>query len=178
MHQEIDYQMIIEKPLSRFLDNLKNLNYEIIEEVVDLLCSPQPIYVVGRSLSLVAADYFQTILSSIDINCILINDLHLSKSVFNNLKAPATIFIISANNAGKIYDEVVTIAKTHDCKIILLTSNAKGSLVDSCDYVLSSNDENLTYHGVDINSRLGIFTIMQIIIELTAQKLALEKATD
>jgi len=28
MHQEIDYQMIIEKPLSRFLDNLKNLNYE------------------------------------------------------------------------------------------------------------------------------------------------------
>ena len=75
-------------------------------------------------------------------------------------------------------DEVVTIAKTHDCKIILLTSNAKGSLVDSCDYVLSSNDENLTYHGVDINSRLGIFTIMQIIIELTAQKLALEKATD
>ena len=30
MHQEIDYQMIIEKPLSRFLDNLKNLNYEII----------------------------------------------------------------------------------------------------------------------------------------------------
>ena len=112
-----------------------------------------------------AADYFQTILSSIDINCILINDLHLSKSVFNNLKAPATIFIVSANNAGKIYDEVVTIAKTHDCKIILLTSNAKGSLVDS-------------YHGVDINSRLGIFTIMQIIIELTAQKLALEKATD
>ena len=172
MHQEIDYQMIIEKPLSRFLDNLKNLNYEIIEEVVDLLCSPQPIYVVGRSLSLVAADYFQTILSSIDINCILINDLHLSKSVFNNLKAPATIFIVSANN------DVVTIAKTHDCKIILLTSNAKGSLVDSCDYVLSSNDENLTYHGVDINSRLGIFTIMQIIIELTAQKLALEKATD
>ena len=135
--------LIIEKPLSRFLDNLKNLNYEIIEEVVDLLCSPQPIYVVGRSLSLVAADYFQTILSSIDINCILINDLHLSKSVFNNLKAPATIFIVSANNAGKIYDEVVTIAKTHDCKIILLTSNAKGSLVDSCDYVLSSNDENL-----------------------------------
>lgn len=52
-----------------------------------------------------AADYFQTILSSIDINCILINDLHLSKSVFNNLKAPATIFIVSANNAGKIYDE-------------------------------------------------------------------------
>ena len=41
-----------------------------------------------------------------------------------------------------------------------------------------SNDENLTYHGVDINSRLGIFTIMQIIIELTAQKVALEKATD
>ena len=183
MHQEIDYQMIIEKPLSRFLDNLKNLNYEIIEEVVDLLCSPQPIYVVGRSLSLVAGGFFLKIFSSfrfssIDINCILINDLHLSKSVFNNLKAPATIFIVSANNAGKIYDEVVTIAKTHDCKIILLTSNAKGSLVDSCDYVLSSNDENLTYHGVDINSRLGIFTIMQIIIELTAQKLALEKATD
>ena len=152
MHQEIDYQMIIEKPLSRFLDNLKNLNYEIIEEVVDLLCSPQPIYVVGRSLSLVAADY---------------------------LKGSATNFYCISKQCWKeIYDEVVTIAKTHDCKIILLTSNAKGSLVDSCDYVLSSNDENLTYHGVDINSRLGIFTIMQIIIELTAQKLALEKATD
>ena len=54
-------------------------------------------------------------------------------------------------------------------KLFYLHLTLKGSLVDSCDYVLSSNDENLTYHGVDINSRLGIFTIMQIIIELTAQ---------
>lgn len=175
--QDIDYQMIIEKPLTHFLDNIKNLNYEIIDQVVELLCMPRPIYIMGRGLSIVAGDYFQTILSSIDINCILVNDFHLSKIIFNNLQAPATIFIITANNTGTIYNDVISIAKKRDCKIVLLTSNPNNTLVSSCDYVLCSNDENFVYHGADMNTRLGIFTIIQILIELTSQKLALEKAT-
>lgn len=52
---------------------------------------------------------------------------------------------------------------------ILLTSEKNSPLLSLSTIWMCSNDQNEECHHVDINSRLGIITLIQLIIELAAQ---------
>ncbi|MEG0506993.1 MAG: MurR/RpiR family transcriptional regulator [Longicatena sp.] len=164
---QLDYQMIIEHPLALFKDNIDSLDFDDVEKVIDILCSNIPLYIHGRSLSFIAAQYLQCNLTSLDRPCILINGLHLLRSISSNLSVKSAIVIISAHGEYDIYSEPILNAKKSNAFIILITSNQKSSLIKLCDIILYSSDKNEVYNNIDINSRLGVLTITQILIELT-----------
>ena len=58
--------------LALFRDNLEQIDVAKLEEIAGLLTSGRPIYIYGSNLSSLSAKYLQTVLTSLDYPCILI----------------------------------------------------------------------------------------------------------
>lgn len=159
-------QFMIDYPLALFSDNMAALDFEEIQKVVNIICSSMPLYIHGRSLSAIAAKYLQRNLVSLDRPCILVSELHLLRSLSSRLYTKSAIIIMSAKSPLAVYQEVVKNAKKDGHVIILMTNTLDSELLPLCDIVLISNDKNETYQNVDVNSRLGMVTIAQVIIEM------------
>lgn len=63
---------LVHHSLALFKDNLDQVDEEKLEEIAGLLTSDRPIYIYGSNLSSLAAKYLQTVLTTLDCPCILV----------------------------------------------------------------------------------------------------------
>ena len=68
------------------------------------------------------------------------------------------------------FEQVFEDSRQKQSSSILMTCEPDSPLIPLCTYAVCTNDTNLVYHNVDLNSRLGILMIIQILIELIVQK--------
>lgn len=94
----------------------------------------------------------------------------LLKGLTYSLGSDAVLFIITAYEESKRYLSVFQRLCQQEAKIILLTCELDNHLLPYSTYGLYTNDRNESYHHVDINSRVGIFSVIQVLIELIVQK--------
>lgn len=160
---------LIHYSLALFKDNLEQIDVKKLEQTAGLLTSGRPIYIYGSNLSSLAAKYLQTVLTTLDYPCILIEWQRLLNGLVYELCGDAVLFIITAHGDAKRYLPVFQRAKDRGTTTILLTCEEDSPLIPYSTIALCTNDQNKEYHHVDINSRLGILTIIQLLIELTAQ---------
>lgn len=155
--------------------DLKNFLNEIssndMQQIVELLVNGQPLYLHGRSLSSIPARYLHTVLNSLDRRCILIEDLHLLKSISQTIKAGSTLLIISANAPYSIYEPVFKAAQQNHATSVLLTTNKQSSLIELSDITLFSDDASISYNDTDVNSRIHLLTLIQLIIDSVSTQL-------
>ncbi|QQK07278.1 MurR/RpiR family transcriptional regulator [Miniphocaeibacter halophilus] len=150
---------------------VKNIELDKILSAVDLISNNDPLYIFGHSLSEIPAKYLYTVLNSLDRRCVFINKPILMKSISSSLDEKSTILIISANLNNSIYEDIVKTSINNKSKIILITRNHHSNLIPYANIAIFSNDKNISYKNIDVNSRIGIITIVQIIIELSYKKL-------
>lgn len=103
--------------------------------------------------------------------CILVEDLHLVKSISRTIQPGSTILITSVNVPTEIYQEVFTNSRKNHAKTILITSERTKQTEKLADYCLFSNDLPLTYNETDVNSRINMLSLVQLIIELASKDL-------
>lgn len=142
-----------------------------LHTIVRLLCNDQPLYIHGRSLSSIPAKYLHTVLNTLNRRCILVEDLHLLKSISRTIQPDSTILITSANVPTAIYQEVFENTRKNQAKTILITSESNNQREKLADYCLFSNDAPLTYNETDVNSRINMLSLVQLIIELASKEL-------
>ncbi|HHX69533.1 MAG: MurR/RpiR family transcriptional regulator [Miniphocaeibacter sp.] len=157
--------------INMFNNFIKNIELDKILATVNLITNKNPLYIFGNSLSGIPAKYLYTVLNSLDRRCVFISEPILMKSISTSLDEKSTVLIISANLNNTIYEDIIKTTVINKSKIILITRNKHSSLIPYADISLLTNDENITYKNIDVNSRIGIITIVQIIIELSYRKL-------
>ncbi|MGG5318834.1 MurR/RpiR family transcriptional regulator [Enterococcus sp. AZ072] len=148
-----------------------------LHTIVQLLCNDQPLYIHGRSLSSIPAKYLHTVLNTLNRRCILVEDLHLLKSISRTIHPGATILITSANVPLAVYQEVFDNSRQNQAKTILITSQENDQTTNLADFCLFSNDTPLSYNETDANSRINMLSLIQIIIELASKELLAEEST-
>lgn len=161
---------LIAHSLALFRDNVDAIDVAKLETIADLLTSDRPVYIYGSNLSSLAARYLQTILNTLDYPSILIEWQRLLNGLTYGISREAVLFIITAHGDADRYLPVFQRAKEQAAVTVLLTCEEDSPLIPLSTISLCTNDINEEYHHVDINPRLGIFTIIQLLIELIAQK--------
>lgn len=156
--------------LALFKDNLEDIPKETLEEITGLLTGGRPVYIYGSNLSSLAAKYLQTILNTLDYPCILVEWQHLLNGLVHELNSDAVLFIITAHGDARRYLSVFQKARGCGADTILLTCEKDSPLIPYSTISLCTNDQNEEYHHVDINPRLGILTVIQLLVDLAAQK--------
>ncbi len=161
---------LISHSIALFKDNLENLDITVLDSIAELLTMDKSVYIYGSELNSLAATYLHMILATLDYPSILLKWESLLKGLTYSLGSDAVLFIITAYEESKRYLSVFQRLCQQEAKIILLTCELDNHLLPYSTYGLYTNDRNESYHHVDINSRVGIFSVIQVLIELIVQK--------
>lgn len=161
-----------QQSIQKFNDLFASQDQSTIIEIVEKITQQNPVYIHGRGMNAIAANYLFNNLLTIDIPCILIPEIQLLKKVTKRAKENTLVIVFSQESAHQECLGVVENAKTSKSSTLLITSRTNISEVARMfDYVLYTNDIPITYDGVDINSRIGFFTVAQLLIDATSTKL-------
>lgn len=159
----------IDWTMARFKDTIAALDLRQLEEITELLTSGRPLYIYGTNLSALPARYLQIVLNSLDYPSILIEWHDLLNGLVRNMHEGAVLLVLSARGRGD-YLESFRTARERNLTTVLLTGEPKSPLIPYSTITVCTNDLEETRIGTDINPRLGFFTVIQILIELAAQK--------
>lgn len=163
--QKTDFRDQIDTQINNLNSLINQIQPEQINEAVNLICSNSTLYIHGRGMSTVPAEYLHTMLNSLDRRCILIKESQLLNSISRTAKPDSVIIIVSASASSDIYQQVVETAHLKHSKVILITSNSTSSLLETVDAYLLGNDATVTYYKEEFNSRIEIITLVQFLIE-------------
>lgn len=161
---------LISHSLALFKDNMEAIDQKKLVQIADLLTGDAPVYIYGSYLSSLAARYLQTILNTLDYPSILIEWQRLLNGLIYEITPGSVLFIITAHGDASRYLPVFQRARERHAITILLTCEDTSPLIPYSTIWMCTNDKNEEYHHVDINPRIGIFTIIQLLIELVADK--------
>ena len=160
---------LISHSLALFRDNMDAVDADKLKRIADYLTGDNPVYIYGSNLSSVPAKYLQVVLNTLDHPSILIEWHRLLAGLIHEITSDSVLFMISAHGDSQRYLPIFECAKKRGITTILLTSEKNSPLLSLSTIWMCSNDQNEECHHVDINSRLGIITLIQLIIELAAQ---------
>lgn len=155
---------------ARFRDNVETIDTEKLNQIADLLTSGRPVYIYGSSLSSIPAKYLQIVLTTLDYPSILIEWQRLLNGLIYGISSGSILLAITAHGDAPRYLPVFQKAREQGITTILLTCEENSPLIPYSTISLCTNDENQEYRHVDVNPRIGILTVIQILIDLTAQK--------
>ena len=159
----------VDRSIARFKDTITALDIPLLEQITELLTSGRPLYIYGTNLSALPARYLQIVLNSLDYPSILIEWHDLLNGLVRNMHEGAVLLVLSARGRGD-YLESFRTARERNLTTVLLTGEPKSPLIPYSTITVCTNDLEETRIGTDINPRLGFFTVIQILIELAAQK--------
>ncbi len=160
----------ISREMARFKDTIAALDIRQLEEITELLTSGRPLYIYGTNLSALPARYLQIVLNALDYPSILIEWKNLLNGLIHNMHDDAILLLISAKGQAGNYLLPFQTARERGLTTILLTCERTSPLIPYSTITVCTNDASEEFHHTDVNPRLGFFTVIQIIIELTARK--------
>ena len=167
--QEIlQFDDYIRRSIALFQDNIASIDLRTAEEIAALLTSKRPLYIYGGSLSSLPAKYLQMVLNSLDYPSILVVWERLLTALISTVSDDAVLLTLSAHGTDR-YLPVFRQAKARNLTTILITCDPDSPLIPYSSISVCTNDANREYHQTDVNSRIGFFTVIQILIELAAQ---------
>lgn len=160
----------IRRSTAQFQDTIADLDIGQLEEIASLLTSGRPLYIYGTNLSALPARYLQIVLNSLDHPSILIEWESLLNGLIRNMNSDAVLLVISAQGLGERYLPAFRLARERGITTVLLTGRRESPLIPWSTMAVCTNDFYMDGQDVDTNSRIGFFTVIQILIELTARK--------
>lgn len=164
-------QKVISQPVEKFKENINDINKSELEKITSLLISKDHIYIFGRGINTISAEYMASILSSMGRHCMLVHDLHLVMSLAKNISKDSVFLFIASQVDFESFSSIFKNIEANEAISILITSNSSSRNIPESDYYLISNDSEINYNGVEINDGLGILSIIQLLIENISIKL-------
>lgn len=163
------------KPNLSFEDILDSINTEVtktlslqskdnIKEIVKKILSSRIVYVIGRGASEPIANLLCSRLALLNVKAILIGDPNIIDVLGNSLALDESVIVMSLSGET---ERILTIAKTARARgvdVIALTSFTNNSLQKIANYNLFcfADDTQTKYN--DLISRIGLHTLVQILI--------------
>ena len=160
---------VIQHNISIIKDLLDNLNEEDIFKICDLIENCSSFYVYGRNMSSLPARYMHSMMTTMDIPCILIDWIDFLAGLSHTFNEN-TLLIMFTNYASLLnYDSIINECRKNNVKIVWITSNEIDKrLVNEQDIYIYTNEDKL--RDINLRTKLSSFTIIQLITEVLIQR--------
>ena len=163
-------QDLRERSLALFRDNIEAVDLAALEQAAGFLTSGRPVYLFGTNLSSLPAGYLHSVMTTLDYHCIFLTWPALLRGLALQVDEGSVVLIVTAHGDAERYLSVFEDLQKRSATRILITCEPESPLIPYSSIVLCSNDLNHVYHHVDTNPRIGMLTIVQLLIELILQK--------
>ena len=170
-HCTINENTIISNSLTKLKTTMSRLNLDDLNFIVDCLCSDKNIHIFGRGLTQMPLEYFYNLLLSLNRPCTFYIDpplLYRDASRMDN----NDILIIGSSGGSTIpIVKSAAISRSNSATVIAITSALDSELAQIANIVLYGETKNHKLNGIDINSRLSIQFIIEVILDLYINRL-------
>lgn len=141
---------------------INNFDDRDITKLAQLIVSTPHLYIYGREMSSIPAAYLQSMLTTIDVHCTLIDWLE----TFKRSLVPADSLVIFCGTylRDKDYRELLVRLKDRNTTIVLI-STLDPQVADLADLTIVAPDDFQTNSGY---SKLGSFFFMHLLLEAVA----------
>lgn len=161
---------LLERSVAQFQDNLELLNMKLLLQAAEYLAGNSSIYIYGQNLSSLPARYLHQALTNMDHPSILIDWRELALQLSKTIDEKSVFFIVSAKSEPEPFQTIIRNASERGAVTILLTCDRATALKEECSICLFANDENQEFMQMDLNTRFGMFTVIEILIEMISER--------
>ncbi|OOO00275.1 MAG: hypothetical protein ATN35_08195 [Epulopiscium sp. Nele67-Bin004] len=161
----IDFSNIIETTFKEIDNTLALVNFNSISDVTNLLLSNKRIHFFAKGISKVGLSYFSKYLLTCGRVNIEYEDSHIAVLNAQQMSSEDILFVASVSGITPQILKVVQIAKAKGATVIGFTSLNNNPLSQLCDVNLYVTSYQLFEIRYDIQSRLSLFCIIDLIIK-------------
>ena len=141
------------------------VNTKEIKNIVREIQKVKTIYVVARGTSKSVGSHLNHLLLTLGFRCIFLEDYNLITNVAKTLENNELVILISLSGKTDKVLEIARIAKIKKAKIVSITNFYKNPLSSLADFKLYCISEQKDTKVNDSASRIGMYLIVEIIIE-------------
>ena len=175
IHPEDSYAMLAEKVFQNIsdglTDTLKLLDYQAVEQAVDVLVKAKRIAVYGFGNSATVCRDIETRFLRFGMVVQAYADAHQQVTSASLLTSEDVVIAISHTGATIAMLDTVKVAKKNGATIIVITSYAKSSLAELADITLIGMGREVHYRSEAVASRLIHMAITDVLYTGSAMKI-------
>lgn len=165
-------QRLLDWQLSVAMDAFAQIDLPLLRSICDELCHAKVCYVYGTDSSLMAAQYFHSIMTTLDYRTILLQGRYILEAFTYNFDETedAVILLFTAHASHEYYGKILDNLKGASRRVIWICSEENHSIPLSHEIFIHTQETNIIYRNIDFNFKLSTFTLIQVLIELIYQK--------
>ncbi len=145
-------------------DFVEQIDNKAIEKVSQLITDCESIYIYGRDMSSIPANYLYSMLTTMDIPCILIDWLEFLLNLAPNFPKNSLLFLFTNHGYSKDYETILHQCRNRQINIIWISSNeADQALIPLVTYYFFSNEPTLV--NTRTNTKINSLLLVQLILD-------------
>lgn len=147
--------------LKDFIDNIDSAK---IKNICSQILQRESLYIYGRNMSSLPANYLYSMFNSMDIPCIYINWIDFLRALSKSLPENATLIIFTNYGETSVYQSIIdSCHKRHANIIWISSSDIDPSLLSSADTYIWTQEVPL--ENVHLRTKMTSFLVVQMIVE-------------
>lgn len=161
-------QKVVNSHTLALRQTVANINYEQLEQFVDMLCNAGQVKFFGLGGSgTVAIDVENKFLRT-GINTEVCIDSHIQLMKTSLLAKKDVVVIFSNSGATKHFADIIEIAHKNGTKVVVITSFADSILGRVADLTFEIRAKEKSYKQEPSSARLAMFAIMDVVVTAIA----------
>lgn len=161
----LDFKGILSGSLSTLRHMMKDIDTVQFENVIELLCGSGNLFLFARGLTYMPMNYMYNMLLSVDRDCILYIDPPLMYSAALQMEKGDMAVIASSGGSTKEVRKAASMVKDSGAFLAVLSSSEKTPLKELADAFFFCPSSKRRFHEVDINSRMTIAFMTELILD-------------
>ncbi|MCF0105590.1 MAG: MurR/RpiR family transcriptional regulator [Holdemanella sp.] len=170
LHTNTDFQSLVPKNTAKIKDFIENIDMEQAEQIVDLILTNPSIYIYGRDLSSIPANYIHTMLTTLDISCILIDWKEFIKALAPTFPKDSLLILFTNRGLTDEYKMILSDCLKNNVTIVGITSTK----IDESD--IKYMKHYIYTPETNMRTKTTTFSYIQILVELLISRLNEKRA--
>lgn len=155
---------IIPHQISVLKDFRENIKPNDIQLIADYIIKYKPLYIYGRNISSIPAQYLHSVILSLDIPCILIDWIDSLNSLSSSIHEDSLMILFTNYGREDDYVSIIENCYSRNAKIIWISSeDVNDNLKQKIDLFINANETK--FIDGDNFSKMTTLLIVQFIIE-------------
>ncbi|WP_055669174.1 MurR/RpiR family transcriptional regulator [Desnuesiella massiliensis] len=160
----LTYEDILDTIYEEITKTLSLQSEENVKAIVERLLNAKAIYIIARGASKPIGDLLSSRLALMKVKSIFINDQNLIDVLGDGLDKEEVLLLMSLSGETEKIKNIAKVARARNVDVVSLTSFSNNTLQRIANYKLFCFAEQSETKYNDIISRLGLHTLVQMLI--------------
>lgn len=166
--QSTDYESVVSCNLVSITNTIKNLNKEVVDNVVLAMLRAKRIHFFGKGLTESILNYAVKLLYTSGTAVSQYEDTHLAYIMAERMNQDDLLFVASLSGNTHQIVRMAQIAKSRNATVVTITKNDINELTSIGNYSLGVETDGIVTHPADFASRIPMLLVLNIVITMFA----------